>query len=230
MSRREMMRRRMMTDGRNPYGSKGGYIVSRSPRRDRRMSRDYRMEDYNRYGDSEYSRMDSARGRMDYERNGQYDMASRYPFRVSGEFGRYDSNMGEYDGHHYDPYYDDMRYDMARRGGRRDYGEPDYLEDDDIEDWADKLKREVEEKDKQFLSKENIKRKATEMGIKFDKFSFEEFYVAVLMTYTDYRKTLGTANMDIYLKLAKDWLCDEDVAVKYGEKLATYYDYIVEGM
>ena len=36
-------------------------------------------------------------------------------------------------------------------------------------------------------------------------------------------------NTDIYLKLAKAWLCDEDVALRYGEKLAAYHDYIVMG-
>lgn len=36
--------------------------------------------------------------------------------------------------------------------------------------------------------------------------------------------------MDIYLKLAKDFFEDPDTAVRYGEKLAAYYDYIVEGM
>ena len=111
----------------------------------------------------------------------------------------------------------------------RDYKKKQYLSDGELEHWAEKLKKEVEEKDKQYLSKENIKKRAEDMGIKFDKFSFEEFYVAVLMMYTDYCKTLGTANMDIYLRLAKDWLCDEDVSVKYGEKLAAYYTRVVKG-
>ena len=35
--------------------------------------------------------------------------------------------------------------------------------------------------------------------------------------------------MDIYLRLAKDWLEDDDVSVKGGEKLAVYHDCIVEG-
>lgn len=124
----------------------------------------------------------------------------------------------------------DYEYDMAR-GGRRDYGY-DYggemLEEKEIQHWTKKLEKEVEEKDKQFFTKENIKKKAEEMGIKFDKFSMEEFLVTTLMMYTDYCKTLGTANMEIYLRLAKDWLCDEDAGVKYGEKLAVYYDNIVD--
>ena len=126
--------------------------------------------------------------------------------------------------------------DYARGRYRRDYTY-DYVGGDfgenlgkeEISHWTNKLMKEVEDKDKQFFSKENIMRKAQEMGIKFDKFNQEEFYVTALMMYTDYCKTLGTANMDIYLRLAKDWLEDDDVSVKGGEKLAVYHDCIVEG-
>lgn len=45
--------------------------------------------------------------------------------------------------------------------------------------------------------------------------------------YTDYKNTLGKGNVDIYIRLAKDFLCDEDASVKYGEKLAVYYEDIV---
>jgi hypothetical protein len=38
---RDYLMRRRMTDGRNPYGSEGGYVVSRRARGDRRMGRDY---------------------------------------------------------------------------------------------------------------------------------------------------------------------------------------------
>lgn len=242
MRRNRMMDMLMRRDTRMPYDMRRGDMMPRRDRRamrDRNMNEDYNYEhDYRGYGDNQYSsqrgntsssQYDHERGRRDYERGGQYDGGSRYPFMVEGEFARYDA-------HHYPPYYmQDPRYDYANRGGRRDYNMDyryDYgngmLEDEDIEEWSEKLKKEVEDKDKQFFSKENIKKKAMEMGLKFDKFTMEEFMVTALMMYTDYCKTLGTANMEIYLRLAKDWLCDEDVAVKYGEKLATYYDYIVE--
>ena len=65
---------------------------------------------------------------------------------------------------------------------------------------------------------------------KYNNESKKEFYVTVLMMYTDYCKTLGTANFDVYLKLAKDWLVDDDIAVQGGEKLAAYHDKIVLGM
>ena len=117
----------------------------------------------------------------------------------------------------------------GRDRGYYDYYDGDYLEDEDLMEWSKKLMKEVEENDKQFFSKENIERKAEEMGIKFDKFSFPEFYTTALMMYTDYHTTIGSSNMEVYLKLAKDWLCDEDAELQYGEKLSAYYESIVEG-
>lgn len=256
---RDYLMNRRMRDGRNPYGSRGGYVTSRSPRGDRRMGRDYASvpERFNNQRGEDY-----ARGRQ-YEPieimgrfNGYYGGAEDYARGMREQdynYGR-DYNYGEDYAHGMDYNYEndyarnrdygyDMRYDYARG---RDYGympyfpQPymmdyasqggEYLSDKDLKMWTDKLMRDVEEKDKQYLSKENIRRKAEEMGIKFDKYSFEEFYVAVLMKYTDHCKTLGTANMDIYLKLAKDFFEDPDTAVRYGEKLATYFETIVKGM
>ena len=232
---RDMARRRMR-DMRNPYGSRGGYVVS--DRRDyagRRMDRDYGMDmgyemDYaSRYGNREYdstydyphySESDYARGRRDYEPNREYDRHYDYPYMM-GDYARTGRNRER---------------DYARGRGR-DYGrgsyygfyDGDYLEDEDLMEWSKELMKEVEEKDKAFFSKENMQRKAEEMGIKFDKFSFPEFYTTTLMMYTDYHTTLGTGNMEVYLKLAKDWLCDEDAELQYGEKLSAYYESIVEG-
>lgn len=73
-------------------------------------------------------------------------------------------------------------------------------------------------------------KKAKDMGIEFDKFTEDEFYTTFLMVFTDYSKTLGTANLDTYVKLSKDWLCDKDSMLRYGEKLAAYRDYVVSGM
>lgn len=252
---RDYLMNRRMRDGRNPYGSRGGYVTSRSPRGDRRMGRDYANDP---------ERFNNQRGE-DYARGRQYE-----PIEIMGRFNGYyggaedyarsgreqDYNYGEDYNHGMDYNY---RNDYARndrrdyayeddyaRGRGRDYGympyfpQPymmdyasqggEYLSDRDLQMWADKLMKKVEDKDKQFLSRENIRKRANEMGIKFEKYSFEEFYVVVLMKYTDHCKTLGTANMDIYLKLAKDFFEDDDAAVKYGEKLALYYDHIVEGM
>ena len=206
--------------------------------RDYRMSRDYRMPypymDSRRMRDRgmERTRYPEYDGRYDYESydrpNRQpmdrgYDMEhsrninymGRYgnvPFRVnsSEDYPLYDSRM-----------YSDYMYDYAM--GNR-------LDERELEDWAHELLEEVDDKDREMLKKEKILKRAEEMGIKFDKFSMEEFYTVVLMMFTDYHKTLGTTNMEVYLRLAKDWLCDEDTAVQYGEKLAVYYDAVVEGM
>lgn len=232
---RDYLMRRRMTDGRNPYGSEGGYVVSRRARGDRRMGRDYAYDYPNRYGDSENQRLNSQR-EEDYARGRGYD-GHYEPIEIMGRFNGYyggaedyargrDYNYGndyargrDYGYMPYPPY----MMDYASQGG-------EYLSDRYLQMWADKLMKKVEDKDKQFLSRENIRKRADEMGIKFEKYSFEEFYVVVLMKYTDHCKTLGTANMDIYLKLAKDFFEDDDAAVKYGEKLALYYDHIVEGM
>ena len=261
---RAMQRRAMRMDGRNPYGSEGGYVVSRRARGDRLM-----MDDMRRYNRGEYeydlaemtkqnqeirhdpymprdyetgevyAGMDDFYGREDMRMNrrereypmprmnysdGHYPMVQGYrPIEAMGRFTGY-YGMGE----------DYARYGRRSMGGRYRRncgydGESGMLDEHELMEWEHKLTKELEEKDKQFFSRENIKKKAEEMGIKFDKFSLDEFYLTVLMVYTDYCKTLGTANMDIYLRLAKDWLEDDDVKVKYSEKLATYHDYIVEG-
>ena len=278
---RRMMDYMMMRDGRNPYGSRGGYVVSsRRGRRDRAMSgdrsmdyaydrRDYRGGDYeydSRRGDRSYSEQDMARGRRDYESMGQSDMArgdygdmrgrsdyagdmhrserggNFHPVEAMGYFtGCYGggedmarSGRGrDYADYNYDMRgrgrdYGDYGYDMRGRDYGYDYAGGENLEEEELEHWKKKLMKELDDKDKQFFSKEYLKEKAKQMGRPFDKVSEQEFEVATLMVYTDYCTTLGTSNMDLYLRLAKDWLEDDDVAVKGGEKLAVYYDSVVD--
>ena len=266
-----MPRRRMM-DGRNPYGSRGGYVVSsRRGRRDRAMSgdmgmdygydrRDYRGGDYEHgsmYGDRAYSEQDMERGRRDYESMGQSDMGyddidmrrrrnARGQYmsdRAYEDYGSFHEERGfrpvEAMGY-FTGYYGGGQ-DMARGGrydmrGRYDYGYDyagDYgerLTEQEIEHFKKKLMQEVDEKDKQFFNKETFSQRVKSMGMPVgDKFSEEELCLTTLMMLTDYKNTLGTSNMDLYVRLAKDWLEDKDVAVKGGEKLAVYFDCIVEG-
>ena len=217
-------------------------------RRMRRM-RDRGM-DYGHYGirsgehypmesDYQHSQYNDERGRRDYESSRQYYMdywhspmregKTYYPIEAMGTFNGYwgtpEQDYGRMRSSR--DYGYDMGYDYRGRDYGYDYGS-EMLDDKELEHWAKKLEREVDEQYRHLFSKENIKMRAEQMGIKFDKFSLEEYVVAVLMMYTDYCKTLGTSNMDIYFKLAKDWLCDEDVEVQYGEKLASYYDNIVD--
>lgn len=167
---------------------------------------DSRESDYE-YRDREYTQSDASQYGDMAMRDRRYDGHYYYPFEVAGRFGK----------EHY-PMYPDYSS-----------GSP-YLSEKELREWAMRLLQSIDEKYKDTLQKERIVREAEEVGIHFDKFTKDEFYVTVLMMYTDYSKTLGTANLDVYLKLAKDWICDEDVAIKYGEKLAVYHDMIVKGM
>lgn len=256
------MRRMMMRDGRNPYGSRGGYVVSsRRGRRDR-AGEDYARQyatrnDYAEYdtrrGDRAYNEQDMARNRRDYEYDRQSDMGNGDygDMRDMHHMGRSEmyrpvEAMGYFTG-----YYGGGE-DYAR-GGRRDYGDYDYgydmrgrydygydyagdygekLTKDELEEWKKKLLKEVDENEKQFFTKERISQKAKQMGVEMKDYSEEELVVATAMVYTDYKKTakkyIGN-NMDFYIELARDWLEDEDAAVKGGEKLAIYYDCIVSG-
>lgn len=212
MNRFDML---MGRDGRRMRNARGQY----TSRRDM-TGRGYREQypDYNYGRDREHEYLGPEYPNRDKER--MRDGHHMYPFELAGRFG-YEEE--------YDPYREEMMYGRGRDYNRGyDYAGGEMLSDRDLMEWSKRLLGEVEEKDKAFFKYENIEKKAKDMGIKFDKFSLDEFYVVVLMQFTDYYKTLGTANMDIYLRLAKDWLCDEDVAMKYGEKLAAYYDYVVE--
>lgn len=231
-----------MRDMRNPYGSAGGYV------RDRR-NRDYegrmsinggRQERGGRKSGGEspfevrgtwtkggYMADYASRDRADYRRDIADYRRERADYRDYAD--RYDRRRDRADYRDMEDGYADYRDREDDYADYRDYGE-EKLNDRELMDFSKRLLEEIDEKDKQMFKLETIEKKSKEMGIKFDKFSMEEFYTVVLMMFTDYSKTLGTTNMDVYLRLAKDWLCDEDTAVQYGEKLAVYYDAVVEGM
>lgn len=254
MTRNRMIDMLMIRDGRNPYGSRGGYVIDgRRMRRMRDRGMDYGYDmghrdiDNRQYGSMDsnyqYSQQDNARGRRDYESSRQYDMAGR-------DYGDMRENRGR-DGHYpmnegrtyfpieamgtFNGYYGMPEQDY--RGGR-DYGYPMYdmgdygetLTKEELEHWKNKLMQEVEDKDKHFFTKETIGQKAKSMGAEMKDYNEEELVIATLMAYTDYCKAIkpyvGT-NMDIYIALGKAWLEDKDVSVKGGEKLAVYYDCIV---
>lgn len=226
MNRRNVMDYLMSRrDGRNPYGSRGGYVDSRRDYGygyDRNYSRnDYAeryLRDYNSTANSqqEYDRRD-----RNYEQPSRRDMGSYYPFNVAGQFGRYD---GHYPMPMMHDYRRDYNYDTVG-----DYGET--LSKDELKSWNKKLMREIDDKEKSFFTKENISHKAEQMGINMHGFNEEELATATLMMYTDYSKALKPylgSNMDIYIAMAKEFLVDPDASVKGGEKLAVYHDCIVE--
>ncbi len=71
---------------------------------------------------------------------------------------------------------------------------------------------------------------AEQNGVRFDHITPTDWMIALNMIYSDYGKTLteaGIADVDVFAKLAKDFLFDED-AVEPKEKLYYYYKYIVK--
>ena len=247
-----MEERRIMAvrDGRNPYGSRGGYVVtSRGRGGDRRSDYGDYAEDMARGRGRD--RGDMARG---YDRAGQDygDMrndghysqgqgSTYYPIQAMGTFEGY-YGMPEQD------YGYDMRgrgrdygYDMRGRGSRMDYGYgrdygdyDDYgdygetLSEQELEHWNKKLLGQLDEREKQMFSKDAIMQKMKSMGKQMEGFGEKELYTATLALYTDFKQSIGQ-NVDLAIKLGYDFLNDKDVAVKGAEKLAVYYDCIVEG-
>ena len=211
-----------------------------------------------RYGDYGEDMARGGRGRDrrngygDYEMDGHHYSQTKgstyYPIQAMGTFEGYygmpeqnDYGMDErgmeyrrYGGSRMDYGYDmrgDMRFDY--RGGRMDYGYDygDYgetLTEEELDKWCKKLKGQLDEREKQMFSKEAISQKAKQMQLQMKDFGEKELEVATLMVYTDYKKTIGQ-NVDMAVRLAYDWLTDDDVAVKGAEKLAVYYDEIVSG-
>ena len=148
---------------------------------------------------------DYPRGDMGYR---NYDMRGRdYGYPMHGE--------------HYPPY--DYGYPYDDYG---DYGET--LSEKELDHWCEKLKKQLDDQEKQMFHKDIISQKAKSMGMQMQGFGEKELEVATLMVYTDYKRTIGK-NPDMAIRLAYDWLTDDDVAVKGAEKLAVYYDCIVEG-
>ena len=202
-------------DGRNPYGSRGGYVTSRSPRRDRDMDDygmpkgDYRrggmppMRDYNDYD------MRGDMRRMDY---GSYDMRGR-------DYG------DDYAGHDYADY--GMDY------GMRDYGEMEYgkMSHKDIENWKNHMKNQDGTMGEHF-KKEQVMQAARQIGVNPEEYGNEHIFGLVMnMMYSDYcavAKKFGLDRPDFYAELAKAFLNDKDFEGEPEEKVWLYYKFISE--
>ena len=202
------------------------------------------------YGE-DMARGGRGRGRSDY---GDYGMDGHYPQGQGGSTYYPIQAMGTFEGYYGMPEQMDYGrggdyrrgsrmdygYDMRGRGRGRDYGYDygdygddygDYgetLSDKELEEWNKKLIGQLDEREKQMFSKDAIMQKIKQMNKPMEGFGEKELYTTMLMLLTDYKMTLP-ANPDTYLRLAYDWLSDKDVAVKGAQKLAVYYDCIVEG-
>lgn len=127
----------------------------------------------------------------------------------------------------YRDYRDSRDYESDMRD-YNDYGDYDdgkmYEEyEKDLHRWAEKLKP----KDKFSMSKEQIISHAKSMGIRFDRYSENEFYTTYLMMVSDY-KELGS-DPSFFVKMARDFLEDDDMAVSPSEKLCIYMYKIAMG-
>jgi hypothetical protein len=241
-----MLSRRSMRDGRNPYGSRGGYVDSgRGRGRDRAMSgdmtrggrggnrggRDY--ADYNYGNDSrydynseynsgrdyrDYAEHDMGRYSMDYEQSGQSNRD--YGYEQDGHYGRtyYPIEaMGTFNGY----------YGM----GEQDYGDYAYrdgsakLSSKDIKKWEKKLENADGTKGKKW-EVDQIRQVAQQHGIRFEEYSPELLTAVANSLYSDYCKVLG-ADMVLYVKMAKAFLEDDDFEGEPEEKAMLYYKCIV---
>lgn len=128
--------------------------------------------------------------------------------------------------------YGNDRNDYRSYNDRASYGNDnrrrDYGREDNLEVWKHRLMKEIDEKGKQMFRMDSFIKRAEDMGIRFDRFSPEELHVTAVMLYSDFAEALGNMPVDIYIKMAKAWLCDPDAAVRYGDKLEAYQKHIVQ--
>lgn len=198
------------------------------------------------YGE-DMARGGRGRGRNDY---GDYGMDGHYPQGQGSTYYPIQA-MGTFEGYYGMPEQMDYArggdyrrgsrmdygYDMRGRGRGYDYGYDygddygDYgetLSDKELEEWNRKLLGQLDEREKQMFSKDAIMQKAKSMGKKMEGFGEKELYTTVLMLLTDYKMTLP-ANPDVYIKLAYDFLNDQDSKLKGADKLCVYHDEVIMG-
>lgn len=217
LMRRTNRRYGMERDGRNPYGSRGGYVVNRGGRgRDRGMDSNYDdsrydrkyydREDYGHRGQEYPSMYDDPR---EYDRPREYEM---YGYGIGGVRPR---------GLYYDKFQEDMSY-------RRDRG--DYKSEDEEKKWEEKLEKwckKLKEYDKFKTPKEDILNIARDMGAKFKEYDEKEFLTTYYMVMSDYKNKKLNSPED-YVEFALDFLEDEDSDLKGSDKLCAYYFEIVK--
>ena len=153
----------------------------------------------------------------EYSDHRDYATAPEYNW---GDHSRGRDMRGDYRSDYRDYRYD-MRYDMRGDYHSSKGGEEEYYED--LERWTEKLKR----KDRFKVKKEEIISHAKQMGVRFEEFTEEEFYVVYLMMVSDFKAVAN--DFRSYLNMAKEWLMDDDIEVSPSEKLCIYYYEIVKG-
>lgn len=194
-----------MRDGRNPYGSRGGYVSSR---RDGTYPMERTYED----------------GRQGVKGTGKYGMGgSRY-------YGR-DMAENEYDYRDYSYGYGAGMFDYDTEDYNymgRDYGSEmmGRLTSKDLKKWERHLENADGTTGKKY-DVDQIRQVAQQMGIHFDEYSPELLTAITNMMYSDYCKIHGNDLM-AYVKMAKAFLEDDDFDGTPEEKAYLYYKCIVE--
>ena len=184
-------------------------------RRRRRRNRDMMAHD---------RAMDYARGR----RGKSYDKYDHAEYDYMGDH-RYDSRSTDSTYDRYHEQHGQYMYPTAYGVGHYIYG-PDGKDYDDaheyhkeLEDWVHRLKR----FDRFGLPKEEVLKKAKDMGVKFQDYDEAEFYAVYLMLISDFKHVANDPHQ--YLAMAKSWLEDDDARRKGSEKVCAYLYTIVLG-
>lgn len=173
----------------------------------------------NRYLRDRARRRMSSRSRRDHARRGmsrrRHDSRSDYRYE--------DERYEDYEHREPAPYIPHYSVGHYLYDGEYDdeYDAKEYHKD--LEEWMHKLKHH----DHFGLSKEEVLKKAKDMGVRFKDYDELEFYVTYLMMISDYKHVPNDPHQ--YLTLAKEWLEDDDVERKGSEKLCAYYYSIVLG-
>ena len=202
MQDRASRRNSMMRDGRNPYGSRGGYVSSRKSMRDKTMDYNYDYPERDgRYIDRNHSRP------IHQER-----------YMGSQQYREHNRPMGY-------EVYGDIRPMMNDYNMYPDYSSEDMEHEwkEDLHEWTEKLKK----YDRFNVPKDQLIHKARQMGVQFDSYTEEEFLTAYYMVMSDFPQIANDPHT--YLALAKDWLHDKDSKLQGADKLCAYYYEVVEG-
>lgn len=205
----------MRKDERNPYGSRGGYIVN-SRRRGRDRGYNVGMA-YRNNGTERGGRHFNNNGGMRVDKT--YDMG----YKQYGEYGR----PMEYEMYGYGiggihPYEDDYNYG-------RDYGY-DMDEDEMEKEWKENLhewEKDLKHYDKFNLSRDEIINLARQMEVSFNYYTEDDFITTYYMALSDYNNISNEPR--VYLAIAKGFLEDKDSNLKGSDKLCAYYYEIVKG-
>lgn len=184
----------------------------------RRRGRDY----YGRMGDMAHNReyIGSSRDRnytkSDYEASGrgrEYDRQYGRDYARRVGYFDYNDDYSNYD-------MPDYNYDMAMR---RDYGSDEFrLTPSEIRKWEKELKRETGSS----FSVDQVRSIAEQHNIHFDEFSPELLTVVANMMHSDFKNSINP-DITTSVRMAKDFLCDDDFDGTPEEKAYLYYTAIV---